>query len=116
MAGKSTFLKSVSLTVYLAHIGFPVPAKSCEISIFNGLFTTINLSDDIQQGYSHYYSEVKRIKDMALNLNSHKKLFIIFDELFRGTNVKDAYEASLLITKVFFEIKELTFYYFQSYI
>lgn len=105
MAGKSTFLKAVSLSVYLAHIGFPVPAKSCKLSVFNGLFTTINLSDDIKLGYSHYYSEVKRIKETALNLKSHKKLFVIFDELFRGTNVKDAYDASLLITKGFLKSK-----------
>lgn len=105
MAGKSTFLKAVSLSVYLAHIGFPVPAKTCKMSVFNGLFTTINLSDDIKLGYSHYYSEVKRIKETALNLKSHKKLFVIFDELFRGTNVKDAYDASLLITKGFLKSK-----------
>jgi DNA mismatch repair ATPase MutS len=109
MAGKSTFLKAVSLSVYLAHIGFPVPAKSCELSVFNGLFTTINLSDDIKLGYSHYYSEVRRIKETALNLKSHKKLFVIFDELFRGTNVKDAYDASLLITKGFLKSKKSLF-------
>jgi DNA mismatch repair ATPase MutS len=109
MAGKSTFLKAVSLSVYLAHIGFPVPAKSCKLSVFNGLFTTINLSDDIKLGYSHYYSEVKRIKETVMNLKSHKKLFIIFDELFRGTNVKDAYDASLLITRSFLKSKKSLF-------
>jgi DNA mismatch repair protein MutS len=95
MAGKSSFLKSLGLAVYLAHIGFPIPADSMQSSVFNGLITTINLSDNITNGYSHYYSEVKRVKETANKLLERANLFIVFDELFRGTNVKDAYAASL---------------------
>jgi DNA mismatch repair protein MutS len=47
MAGKSTFLKSVGVSLYLSQIGFPVPAKYMKTSVFNGLLTTINLSDNI---------------------------------------------------------------------
>jgi DNA mismatch repair protein MutS len=95
MAGKSSFLKSLGLAVYLAHVGFPVPAKAATISLFKGLITTINLADDINSGYSHYFSEVSRIKQTALKIKEQDNLFVIFDELFRGTNVKDAYDASL---------------------
>ncbi len=110
MAGKSTFLKSVGLSVYLAHIGFPVPAKKMTTSIYNGIVTTINLSDDINLGYSHYFSEVKRIKETILKIKEKKNLFVIFDELFRGTNVKDAFDGSLLIIKSFANISNSTFF------
>lgn len=95
MAGKSSFLKALALSVYLAHIGFPVPALGMKTAVFDGLITTINLSDNIGSGYSHYYSEIKRLKETAQKILERDNLFIIFDELFRGTNVKDAYDASL---------------------
>ncbi len=110
MAGKSTFLKSVGLSVYLAHIGFPVPAAKMTTSVYHGIIMTINLSDDMNRGYSHFYSEVNRIKDTALKLKEKKKLFVIFDELFRGTNIKDAFDASLLIIKSFAKIPDSTFF------
>jgi len=110
MAGKSTFLKSVGLSVYLAHIGFPIPAKKMTTTIYNGIVTTINLSDDINLGYSHFYSEVNRIKETILKIKEKKNLFVIFDELFRGTNVKDAFDGSLLIIKSFANISDSTFF------
>jgi DNA mismatch repair protein MutS len=97
MSGKSTFLKTMGLLTYLAHLGLPVPAKEFKTSVFNGLFSTINLSDDLNLGYSHFYSKVNRVKEIANLLSSEKNLVIIFDELFRGTNVKDAYDASLKV-------------------
>jgi DNA mismatch repair ATPase MutS len=110
MAGKSTFLKSVGLSVYLAHIGFPIPARKMTTTIYNGIVTTINLSDYINVGYSHFYSEVNRIKETILKIKDKKRLFVIFDELFRGTNVKDAFDGSLLIIKSFANIPESTFF------
>ncbi|OMP29725.1 hypothetical protein [Mangrovimonas sp. DI 80] len=110
MAGKSTFLKSVGLSVYLAHIGFPVPAKKMRTTIYNGIVTTINISDDVNLGYSHFYSEVQRIKETVLKIKEKNNLFVIFDELFRGTNVKDAFDGSLLIIKAFSKIPDCTFF------
>jgi DNA mismatch repair ATPase MutS len=110
MAGKSTSLKAVGLCVYLAHLGFPVPAKEMEVSLFNGLYSTINVSDDINKGYSHYYSEVRRVKEIALQIKEKKKVLVIFDELFRGTNVKDAFDATLMVSKGFTEIKDCLFF------
>lgn len=110
MSGKSTFLKTMGLMIYLSHIGFPVPAKQLKVSIFDGLFTTINLTDNLNLGYSHFYSEVKRVKDIVIKINSKKDLFIIFDELFRGTNVKDAYDASLMIISALAKIRDNLFF------
>ena len=97
MAGKSTFLKSFGLAVYLAHVGFPVPARSYLTTIFNGVITTVNLADSISQGYSHFYAEVRRVREVAQKIREKRRVVVIFDELFRGTNVKDATDASLQV-------------------
>jgi DNA mismatch repair protein MutS len=110
MSGKSSFLKALGLAIYLAHVGFPVPAKSMSTKIFNGLITTLNLSDNINCGYSHYFSEVARVKKSATAILEKKKIFVIYDELFRGTNVKDAFEASLLIISALSRIKYGVFF------
>lgn len=109
MAGKSTFLKSLGVAAYLAHVGFPVPAKKMKLSVLSGLCTTINISDNLNSGYSHFYAEVMRIKDVAAKLATNKNMLIIFDELFRGTNVKDAYDGTLAIVNAFSEIKSSFF-------
>ena len=109
MAGKSSLLKSLGLSVYLAHIGFPVPAQSMETPVFKGMVTTINLSDNIGDGLSHYYSEIRRIKYAALKIVEKGSLFVIFDELFRGTNPKDAVDASLLIIQALIRIPNCIF-------
>jgi DNA mismatch repair ATPase MutS len=106
MAGKSTFLKALGLSVYLAHLGFPIPAKSLVISKFDGLLTTINLSDNLSKGYSHFYNEVLRVKYVAERINKVGNMLVVFDELFRGTNVKDAYEASLSVISAFSKINK----------
>jgi len=101
MAGKSTFMKSLGIAVYLGHMGFPVAAAEMEFSVLDGLFTTINLADNLGMGASHFYAEVLRVKKVAEELNRGRNLLVIFDELFRGTNVKDAYEATIAITEAF---------------
>ena len=110
MAGKSTFLKTMGIMIYLSHLGFPVPARQLKTTIFDGLFTTINLADNLNLGYSHFYSEVKRVKDIVVKINTEQHLFVIFDELFRGTNVKDAYDASLKIISSLARIRNNFFF------
>lgn len=101
MAGKSTFMKSLGTAVYLAHMGFPVAAKRMIFSVMDGIYTTINLPDNLGAGISHFYAEVLRVKKVAKELSCGRNLFVIIDELFRGTNVKDAYEATVAITEGF---------------
>jgi DNA mismatch repair protein MutS len=101
MAGKSTFLRSVSTAVYTAHMGFPVAATAMEFSVMDGMYTTINLPDNLGIGASHFYAEVLRVKKVAVELNQGRSLFIVFDELFRGTNVKDAEEATVAVSRAF---------------
>jgi DNA mismatch repair protein MutS len=101
MAGKSTFMKAVGINIYLAHMGFPVAAKQMQFSVKQGIYSSINVPDNLDKGYSHFYAEVLRVKTVAEEVNSGKNLFIIFDELFKGTNVKDAYDATLEVTTAF---------------
>jgi DNA mismatch repair protein MutS len=109
MAGKSTLMKSVGIALYLAHMGFPVPVSQMTFSVMDGLYTSINISDNLEQGYSHFYAEVKRVKEVSEAVSSSKKLFVIFDELFKGTNVKDAYDATLTVTQAFSKYKACGF-------
>ncbi|WP_029905803.1 hypothetical protein [Prevotella sp. 10(H)] len=115
MAGKSTFLKALGLSAYLAHVGFPVPAKKMRLSVLSGLCTTINISDNLSSGYSHFYAEVMRIKDVAYGLKTNRNMLVIFDELFRGTNVKDAYDGTLAVVNAFTKIKS-SFFVVSSHI
>ncbi len=101
MAGKSTFMKSVATATYLAHLGFPVPASGMDFSPLDGIYTSINVPDNIAMGYSHFYAEVLRVKSIAQKVHDGQNLLIIFDELFKGTNVKDAYDATLAVTEAF---------------
>lgn len=99
MAGKSTLMKSFGIAVYMAHMGFPVAAADLEFSVMDGLYTSINVADNLNQGYSHYYAEVLRVKKVAEDVSEGHRLVVIFDELFKGTNVKDAFDATLEVTK-----------------
>lgn len=101
MAGKSTFMKSFGIAVYLAHMGFPVAATEMEFSVKGGLFSSINVPDSLSLGHSHFYAEVLRVKKVAEAVNTTDNLIVIFDELFKGTNVKDAYDGTLAVTEAF---------------
>jgi DNA mismatch repair ATPase MutS len=109
MAGKSTFLRSLSTALYIAHMGFPVAARVMEFTVLDGIYTTINLPDNLGIGASHFYAEVLRVKKVAAELSSGKALLVIFDELFRGTNVKDAHEATVEVTSAFARKKNSIF-------
>ncbi len=109
MAGKSTFLKAIAIGIYLGHLGFPVPAESAEMIVFRGMSTTINLSDNLGLGHSHYFAEVNRVREVTELLETEQPLFIVFDELFRGTNVKDAHEASTAIIGAFAKLPQSAF-------
>jgi len=50
MAGKSTWMKSVGIAVYLAHMGFPVAATGMDFSVRDGLYSSINVADNISLG------------------------------------------------------------------
>jgi DNA mismatch repair protein MutS len=101
MSGKTTFLKACGIVVYLAHLGLAVPAQSLRISFFDGLFISIHLSDNLELGHSHFYSELMGIKTVADAIADHETVFVIADELFRGTNPEDALACSRQVIDAF---------------
>ncbi len=94
MAGKSTFIKTVGLLAYLAHIGMGVPAKKCKLSILDGLITNLTVTDNVLKGESYFFNEVQRIKHTLTQVMDGKKYLVLIDELFKGTNIIDAMKCS----------------------
>lgn len=109
MAGKSTLMKSIGINLYLGHMGFPVAAKNMLFSLRDGLYSSINVSDNINLGYSHFYAEVIRVKQAAQLVSQGKRILVMFDELFKGTNVKDAYDGTLAVARAFAEYEDCLF-------
>lgn len=109
MAGKSTWMKSIGIGMYLAHIGFPVAADTMAFSVREGIYSSINVADNINLGYSHFYAEVVRVKNAALAAATGQHLLLMFDELFKGTNVKDAYDGTLAVSRGFAEYNNCLF-------
>jgi DNA mismatch repair ATPase MutS len=109
MAGKSTLIKAIGSAVFLAHIGMGVPARRMSLSIFDGLLSNINVSDNIAKGESYFFNEVQRIKNTIYKINDGKKWLVLIDELFKGTNVQDAMKCSLTVIKGLIKIKNSLF-------
>ncbi|MEO6254250.1 MAG: DNA mismatch repair protein MutS [Ferruginibacter sp.] len=109
MAGKSTFIKSVGASVFLAHIGMGVPAQQMKLTLFDGMLSNINVVDNIAKGESYFYNEVQRIKSTIIKINDGKKWLILIDELFKGTNVQDAMKCSSTVIEGLLKMKNSLF-------
>lgn len=88
MSGKSTFLRTMGINMVLAYAGAPVCAKEMQISFMN-LFTCMRVTDDVFFGRSSFYAEVLRIKTIVENSGKKEPMFVIIDEIFKGTNSDD---------------------------
>jgi DNA mismatch repair protein MutS len=109
MAGKSTFIKAVGCSVYLAHVGMGVPAHSMQLSVFDGLLSNIQVQDNIVKGESYFFNEVQRIKNTVLKITDGRKWLVLIDELFKGTNIQDAMHCSSTVIKGLLKIKNSLF-------
>lgn len=109
MAGKSTFIKAIGLSCFLAHLGLGVPAKNLKLTLFEGILTNINVSDNIVKGESYFFNEVKRIKDTIHRINDGRKWMVLIDELFKGTNIQDAMKCSLTVIQGLIKIRQCLF-------
>jgi DNA mismatch repair protein MutS len=109
MAGKSTFIKSVGVALFLAHLGMGVPASQMKTSIFDGILSNINVVDNLVKGESYFFNEVQRIRNTILQISDKKKWLVLIDELFKGTNVQDAMKCSSTVIKGLIKIKSSLF-------
>ncbi|NVK52899.1 MAG: DNA mismatch repair protein MutS [Flavobacteriaceae bacterium] len=87
MAGKSTFLRTVSLTIVMANLGLPVCAEQFEYAPIK-LITSMRTSDSLADDESYFYSELKRLKFIVDQI-ADEDYFIVLDEILKGTNSKD---------------------------
>lgn len=98
MAGKSTYLRTVAVNFILAMTGAPVCAKKFVFSPAS-LFTSIRTRDNLLENESYFFAELKRLKAIIDRLESGQKLFIILDEILKGTNSRDKQEGSKALLK-----------------
>lgn len=103
MAGKSTYLRAVGTALYLGHLGMGVPAKTFSFSPVQKLFSAITIGDDLHNGVSYFQAEVLRVKAVAEAVAQGYSLVSLMDEPFKGTNVKDAFDATLALLQRFVE-------------
>ncbi len=94
MSGKSTLIRAMGVGALLAHLGMGVSARQMRISFLEGIITNMHIEDNIILGESYFYAEVLRMKMTAQKLNKNRYHLVLMDELFKGTNVHDAYECS----------------------
>ncbi|MBN2485806.1 MAG: hypothetical protein JXB34_07505 [Bacteroidales bacterium] len=96
MAGKSTFLRTVGLNLLLAKAGLPVCAGSFSFSPLK-LFTSMRTSDSLAENESYFYAELRRLKEILIKLEKDGAMFIILDEILKGTNSVDKQKGSYLV-------------------
>lgn len=87
MAGKSTFLRTVSLHIMMANVGLPVCATSSTYKPIK-LITSMRTSDSLAEDSSYFFSELTRLKFIVDQIKD-TPYFIILDEILKGTNSTD---------------------------
>lgn len=98
MAGKSTFLRTVGINLILAQTGLPVCAKSMVFTPVQ-LFTHMRTTDSLQKEESYFFAELKRIKRLLDILEQRTPVFVILDEMLKGTNSVDKLNGSKELIK-----------------
>lgn len=104
MAGKSTYLRTVGINYLLACIGMPACALSMEVYPVH-LITSLRTSDSLADNESYFFAELKRLKFIIDKLQSGEELFIILDEILKGTNSMDKQKGSLALIKQFMALQ-----------
>lgn len=97
MAGKSTYMRQVALIIIMTQIGSFVPARACDISISDALFSRIGASDNLAKGDSTFMVEMKEMSNIITNAT--KNSFVILDEVGRGTSTNDGYSIAKAIVE-----------------
>jgi hypothetical protein len=97
MAGKSTLLRAIGIAVYCAHLGMAVSARHACIPLYDELLVSITVRDNLRRGESLYLAEVRRVRKIVDAVDRGDAVLAICDEVFRGTNINDATEATRLL-------------------
>ncbi len=87
MAGKSTYMRELAITVIMAQIGCFIPANKATMMVFDSIYTRIGASDDLVSGKSTFMVEMNEANNAIENATNHS--LVLFDELGRGTATYD---------------------------
>lgn len=98
MAGKSTYLRSIGINTVLAMAGAPVCASSFSISPVQ-VISSMRIADNLEESTSTFYAELKKLKTVIEKVNGNEKIFILLDEILRGTNSFDRHTGSAALIK-----------------
>ena len=98
MAGKSTYLRTIGCNYILACIGAPVCCSSLEIYPAH-LMTSLRTSDSLANNESYFFAELKRLQQILERLKNSEEMFIILDEILKGTNSMDKQKGSFSLVK-----------------
>jgi hypothetical protein len=98
MAGKSTYLRTVGVNFLLACMGLPACAESFTVYPAH-LVTSLRTSDSLVAHESYFFAELKRLKMIIDRLHAGDELFIVLDEILKGTNSRDKQTGSLALMK-----------------
>jgi hypothetical protein len=98
MAGKSTYLRSIGINVVLAMAGSPVCAATFSVSHVN-VISSMRITDNLEESTSTFYAELKKLKTIIEKVNNGERVFILLDEILRGTNSLDRHTGSRALIK-----------------
>ena len=98
MAGKSTYLRSIGTNTILAMAGAPVCAKYFCLSPVQ-IISSMRIADNLEESTSTFYAELKKLKTIIDKVNNNEKVFILLDEILRGTNSLDRHTGSAALIK-----------------
>jgi len=98
MSGKSTFLRTCGVNAVLAFSGAPVCASSFTVSLVR-LHSSMRISDSLEENISSFYAELRRLRAIISGAESDPKVFLLLDEILRGTNSDDRYTGSVALIK-----------------
>lgn len=100
MAGKSTFLRSLGVNIVLAQMGSPVCANRFLLSPVQ-LMSSMRIADNLAENISTFYAELKKLQAIIEAVKTGAPLFILLDEILRGTNSYDRHKGSAALIKQF---------------
>ncbi|MBL7702875.1 MAG: hypothetical protein JNM14_11535 [Ferruginibacter sp.] len=98
MAGKSTYLRSIGVNTVLAMAGAPVCASSFCLSPVQ-VISSMRIADNLEENTSTFYAELKKLKQIIDKVNHGEKVFILLDEILRGTNSLDRHTGSAALIR-----------------
>ncbi|MDB5251346.1 MAG: hypothetical protein JWP27_515 [Flaviaesturariibacter sp.] len=98
MAGKSTILRSLGVNLVLAQLGAPVCANTFRFSPV-ALMSSMRVADNLAENTSTFYAELKKLKTIIDAVNRHENVFILLDEILRGTNSLDRHTGSAALIR-----------------